>query len=427
MPSSSQKFDVVVIGGGPAGSTAATLLAQCGLHVAVFERQRFPHFRVGESLLPANLPIFDRLGCHDAIRQAGFMLKPGATFYDDYEGRGQRTMTFSDIPFQPALAYNVVRGQFDAILLDHANHAGATVYPQHTVEKTEVGPHHVTVHIRNPHGSSDTVQAALVVDASGRATFLGGRFGTRQPLTGLGKVALFAHFQNTHRDTTIPAGNIRIYLVQNGWLWWIPFADGTDSIGCVLHAEVAKERQGSIDALFETTLATAPSLVKGIQDAQRLTPVHSTANFSYRITPVAVDRIVAIGDAAGFVDPIFSAGVFVAMHSAELAAVAIQQAFQQQDFSARRFRRYAAQLRHGLAPFLDFIQHFYDPAFLDLLFSPRPPWRLYQASVWVLSGAVFDRRPLWLRTHLMLLFRSIAVRRALRRVSGLPTASRRCM
>jgi len=105
-----QQFDVVVIGGGPAGSTVATLLTQSGLEVAVFERQRFPHFRVGESLLPANLPIFNRLGCLDLIQKAGFMVKPGATFYDDYEGRGQRTMTFADIPFQPAFAYNVPLG-----------------------------------------------------------------------------------------------------------------------------------------------------------------------------------------------------------------------------------------------------------------------------------------------------------------------------
>lgn len=425
MLSNSQQFDVIVIGGGPAGSTVATLLAQRGLEVAIYERHRFPRFQIGESLLPANLPIFDRLGCHDAIQQAGFMVKPGATFYDDYEGRGQRTIAFSDIPLQTDFAYNVVRAQFDTLLLQHASGTGATVYAQHVVEKTEVGPHHVTVHIREPQGTLTTVQASLVVDASGRATFLGGRCGSRQPLPGLGKVALFAHFQNTHRDATIPDGNIRIYVVENGWLWWIPFADGTDSIGCVLHATAAKERQGSIDELFETTLANAPSLAQGIQGAQRLTPVHSAANFSYRIDPIAVDRMIAIGDATGFVDPVFSTGVFIAMHSAELAAAAIQQAFQQQDFSARRFRHYETQLRQGLVPFLDFIQRFYDPAFLDLLFSPHPPRRLYQAVLWVLSGAVFDDRPLWLRTHLMLFYRSIAARRILRRLSGLPSASRR--
>ncbi|MCZ6875749.1 MAG: NAD(P)/FAD-dependent oxidoreductase [bacterium] len=425
MPSSSQKFDVAVIGGGPAGSTVATLLSQSGLDVAVFERECFPRFRVGESLLPANLPIFDRLGCHETLQQAGFMVKPGATFYDEYEGRGRRTITFSDIPLQPAFAYNVVRAQFDTLLLQHASRAGATVYPQHVVEKTDVHPHHVTVHIRNPHGTQDSVQAKLVVDASGRATFLGGRFGTRKPLPNLGKVALFAHFKHTRRDPAIPAGNIRIYLVENGWLWWIPFADGTDSIGCVLHARAAKQREGSIDALFETTLAATPSLAQGLQGAQRLTSVHSAANFSYRISPVAIDRMVAIGDAAGFVDPVFSTGVFIAMHSAELAAVAIQQAFQQQDFSARRFRRYEIQLRRGLAPFLAFIQRFYEPAFLDLLFSPRPPWRLYQTVLWVLSGAVFDSQPLWLRTNLMLLFRSVAARRALRWISGRPSKSRR--
>jgi flavin-dependent dehydrogenase len=416
--------DVAVIGGGPAGSTLATLLTQSGLHVLLFEREQFPRFHVGESLLPANLPIFDRLGCHDTIRKMAFLVKPGATFYDEYEGRGGNTFTFAAIPYQPTFAYNVVRAVFDHVLLQHAARTGATVCCQHTVEHVHFGADGVVVQVRDPHGQVHTIQAQLLVDASGRTAFCGSRRGKREPLPGLGRVALFAHFCGVHRDTTVPAGNIRIYLVRDGWLWWIPFADGTDSIGCVLHARAAKERPGSLTALFEATLALSPRLAQGLAGARRLTPVHTAANFSYRVAPVVADRFVAIGDAAGFLDPIFSTGVFIAMRSAELAATTIQRAFQQQDFRRHRLQGYETQLRRGMAPFLAFIRHFYDPACLDVLFAPRPPLRTYQAVLWVLSGAAFDHRPLWVQVHLAFFRGVVSVRKARRWLTGLSTQSR---
>jgi flavin-dependent dehydrogenase len=403
----------------------ATLLTRAGLRVAVFERDTFPRFHVGESLLPANLPLFDRLGCHDTLRQAGFLVKPGATFCDEYEGRGYNTFSFQPTPFQPAFAYNVVRATFDDLLLQHAAHVGAAVYRQHLVKHAHSGPDNVTIQVQGPHGERWEAQASLLVDASGRTTFLGANLGKRQPLPGLGKVAIFAHFRGAHRDPTIPEGNIRIYLVRDGWVWWIPFADHTESIGCVLHARVVKERGGSVEALFAEVLATSPRLTQGLAGAQRITPVHTAANFSYRITPLVGDRHVAIGDASGFVDPIFSAGVFLAMRSAELAAEAILPAFHREDLRARHLCAYEAQLRRGIAPFLALVRRFYEPAFLDLFFRPHPPPSLFLPVLWVLSGAAFDHRPLWLRSGLQGFFSSMAIRKGIRWVSGQPVASRR--
>lgn len=417
-------FDVVVIGGGPAGSTIATLLSQAKLRVVVFERDDFPRFHVGESLLPANLPIFDRLGCHETLRQAGFLVKPGATFYDEYEGRGCKTFAFAESPFRPAFAYNVVRAEFDAILLQHAARMGAAVYHACTVDHVHIQPERVVIHIRGRHGEQHDIHAKFLVDASGRAAFVGGRFGQRQPLPDLGRAALFAHFRGVQQEDTIPPGNIRIYLIPQGWLWRIPFANGTDSIGCVLHAKAAKERQDSVTAWFEKTIALAPRLARTLRAAQRLTPIHSAANFSYRVFPTVGSRFVTIGDAAGFVDPVFSTGVFVAMHSAELAATVIRQSFESGDFRARRMRTYATHLHRGLTPFLAFIRHFYDPAFLDLLFAPHPPIRLYQAVLWVLSGAAFDSRPLWVRANLAGFFTVVALRKMMRWSIGLPSQSR---
>ena len=203
-------FDVVVIGGGPAGSTVATLLTHSGLRVAVFERERYPRFHVGESLLPANLPIFDRLQCHDLLRQAHFLVKAGATFYDEYEGRGCNTLTFATVPFQPNFAYNVVRADFDALLLQHAARVGAAVYHQHTVETVRVEADKVVVRVHDAQGQEQITSAQMLVDASGRATFLGKHLGRREPLPDLGKVAMFDHFRGAHRDPTVPEGNSRL-------------------------------------------------------------------------------------------------------------------------------------------------------------------------------------------------------------------------
>jgi flavin-dependent dehydrogenase len=400
------------------------LLAQRGLHVAVYERDAFPRFHIGESLLPANVPLFERLGCHAMVRQTGFLIKPGASFYDEHEGRGVNTFTFQPNALQPAFAYNVVRASFDALLLQHAAQAGVAVYRQHTVRQPCVESDRIVVQVQTPHGTRHEVQAQLLVDASGRSALLGGSLGQREPLPDLGKVAIFAHFQGAHRDPAVPDGNIRIHIVRDGWIWWIPFADGSDSIGCVVHATAAKERGGSIDKLFEDVLATSPRLTQGLAGARRITPVHTAANFSYRIVPTVGDRYLAVGDAAGFVDPIFSAGVFIAMRSAELAAEAILQAFRQRDFRARRFQPYAARISSGIAPFLALITRFYEPAFLDLFFSPHPPRRLYRAVLWVLSGAAFDHRPLWLRSGLRLFFLIVNLRKAVRRLTGLPAESR---
>ena len=423
-PGVENSYDVVVIGAGPAGSTVATVLAQHGLHVAVFEREHFPRFHIGESLLPASVPLFERLGCHAAIRQAGFLIKPGASFYDEHEGRGISTFAFQPTSCQPAFAYNVVRASFDDVLLQHAALSGAIVYRQHIVRQARVESEKVVVHVHTPQGTQHEVQAQVLVDASGRSALLGSTLGQREPLPDLGKVAIFAHFQGARRDPAVPDGNIRIHIVRDGWVWWIPLADGTDSIGCVVHARVVKERGGAMGRLFEDVLATSPYLTQGLAGAQRITPVHTAANFSYRIVPIVGDRYLAVGDAAGFVDPIFSAGVFIAMRSAELGAETIVQAFRHNDFSARRFHPYAARMHRGVAPFLALIKRFYEPAFLDLFFSSRPPVRLYRAVVWVLSGAAFDHRPLWWRSGLGLFFVIVTLRKAVRWVTGLPAESR---
>lgn len=416
-------FDVLIVGGGPGGSTAATCLAQAGLRVACFERERHPRFHVGESLLPSNLPIFDRLGVHEAIKKAGFLVKYGATFVDEQEGHAHTFYFAKDKPW-PCFGYQVVRSEFDAILLRHAAAEGVMVFEETSVETASIRQEGVTITVHSSTGERRQVTGAFLVDASGRDAFLAGALGRRERIPNLGKVALYAHFAGAHRFPGIEEGNIRIYVFEDGWFWWIPFAGDVTSVGCVLHARAVRGREGSIGALFDAMIARCRHVAEGLERARRVSPVYRSANFSYRVWPVVGDRSLSVGDAVAFVDPIFSAGVFIAMQSGELAARAISEAFRDGTFSARRFRRYARQYERGVAPFFTFIKKYYQPAFLDIFLRPNRRLGMVDAVTTVLAGGAFLSRPLGLRARLALVFTVARVNAWIRRWQGRPVQSR---
>jgi flavin-dependent dehydrogenase len=419
MPS---RCDVAVVGGGPAGSTAAAFLARAGLDVICLERERFPRFHVGESLLPASLPLFDRLGVREQIESAGFQRKNGAVFADETEHRGV-TLNFRRGPAWEDHAYNVPRADFDRILLDHATKEGAVV--REGVEVRDVGLRddgvRLTVEVGG--GATEEVEAAFLVDASGRDALIASRLGRRVPLPDLGKAALFAHYRGARRASGRLEGHLHAYLFEHGWFWWIPFSGDLTSVGVVLHQRAFKARSGSLEALFEEMVAASPTVSGGLAGATRVTAVHPVANFSYRTEPAVGDRFVAIGDAVVFVDPVFSTGVYVAMQSAELASEVIVRAFRAGDFRAGRFDAYRRRVDAGTALFFEFIERYYDPAFLDVFFAPRPPATLKDALTTVFAGGAFLEQPLWLRARLEGV--RLAVRRArwLRQRRGQPVES----
>jgi flavin-dependent dehydrogenase len=419
MPS---RCDVAVVGGGPAGSTAAAFLARAGLDVICLERERFPRFHVGESLLPASLPLFDRLGVREQIESAGFQRKNGAVFADETEHRGV-TLNFRRGPAWEDHAYNVPRADFDRILLDHATKEGAVV--REGVEVRDVGLRddgvRLTVEVGG--GATEEVEAAFLVDASGRDALIASRLGRRVPLPDLGKAALFAHYRGARRASGRLEGHLQAYLFEHGWFWWIPFSGDLTSVGVVLHQRAFKARSGSLEALFEEMVAASPTVSGGLAGATRVTAVHPVANFSYRTEPAVGDRFVAIGDAVVFVDPVFSTGVYVAMQSAELASEVIVRAFRAGDSRAGRFDAYRRRVDAGTALFFEFIERYYDPAFLDVFFAPRPPATLKDALTTVFAGGAFLEQPLWLRARLEGV--RLAVRRArwLRQLRGQPVES----
>jgi flavin-dependent dehydrogenase len=414
--------DVVVVGGGPGGSTTAAFLARGGLRVVLFEREPFPRFHVGESLMPGVLYLLDQVGLRETVETHGFQVKYGASFHD-VEGSVEHAFYFLSGQPWPNYSFQVPRAEFDTMLLDHARKQGVTVFQPGTVESAEFDADGVTV-AATREGAPVTVRARMLVDASGRSSFMASRQGRRERIPNLGKVGLFAHFQGADRQSGKEEGNIRIYVFRDGWFWWIPLAGDLTSVGAVMHARTVQAWTGSLEDLYAEMIRRCLPVATGLARARKVTAVHREANFSYVNSPVIGDRFVAVGDAITFVDPIFSAGVFVAMRTGQLAAEAILSAFRDDRFKARHFRRYERQVWRGVAPLFRFIHKYYEPGFFDLFMHPQYWFGIPEAVLYVLSGASFLKRRWRTSLAVRVMFALVRINTWRMRRAGRPVESR---
>ena len=395
--------DVLIIGGGPGGSTTATLLAQRGRRVLLIEKDRHPRFHIGESLLPLNLPLFDQLGCSQAI--AGVGLAKRAMQFHSMDHQASQMFSFSEAwDGTPTHAYHVRRSEFDHALLQHARQCGVEVIEACRARNFRVEPDRVVVGAQHDDGRTVDVTARYLVDASGRETFMASRLGIKRRNQKHTSAALYGHFRGARRNSGDAEGNIEIFWFAHGWMWFIPLMDGTTSVGAVCWPYYLKTRDTEPSAFFLQTLQSCPAMWERVQDATLIEPATATGNYSYSADRMAGERYVIVGDAFAFVDPVFSSGVYLAMNSALFAADVVDGALNDPAAAPRLNRAFERRVRRGLRTFTWMIYRMTSPVMRNLIMQPRDDFGIKRAVITFLAGDVYFSGPVRRR---MLAFRAI--------------------
>lgn len=385
--------DVLVIGGGPAGSTAASVLAERGWNVQLVEKARHPRFHIGESLLPMNLPILERLGVLDEVRQIG-VVKPGAEFGNERVDVPSQRFDFSfSMNGSPPTAFQVRRAEFDHLLLRNAARKGASVHEGCRVTQVELSAKRQSATVSLEDGTTRQFHSRFVIDASGRDALLSSRLGLKRNISRHRSAALFGHFENVDASDAVRDGCIAIYRFAEGWFWVIPLGRDCISVGAVCSPEylAARGKTPPADYLWQT-IAQCPGLAQRMRDARLCSPVTATGNYSYDSARMHGPGYLLVGDAFTFVDPVFSSGVFLAMVGGERGAAVIDHSLRTGTAPEAALQSLEREMRAGIHHFSWLIYRFNNPALKRLLMADPKPEALERTIISVLAGDVFDNR-----------------------------------
>lgn len=381
--------DVAVLGGGPAGCAAAIELARLGQRVVLLERDRFPRFHIGESLLPTTNRVFAELGLAERVRAAGFPEKWGASLAT-WDAGPRRYVDFSmSREIAAPQTYQVERAKLDQLLLERAVESGVDVRQEHRAEPVRFGADGVEIPWSDAAGARGTLAAKLVVDATGRAGLLARQLDLRVDEPELANIAVYAHFEGVPRPEGKTAGDIRIVARHDlGWFWLIPINARLTSVGVVLPKALFQARlRESHETILPAAIADTPFVAELMKDARQAWPTRIEREFTYACRQYAGDRWLLAGDAGSFLDPVFSTGVAIALESGLEAARAAVAGLAAGEFSARAFASFDRRQRARYLAFRRFVVHFYTPSFRDLFFqegaAPNP---IYRAIVTLLGG-----------------------------------------
>ena len=381
-------YDVAIIGGGPAGSTAATLLARAGRRVIVCEREKFPRFHIGESLLPVSMKTFTRLGVHEKFEHAGFLKKYGGEMTSACCDEGVKFYFKDGYRSQTESSYQVPRAEFDKVLLDHAAENGAEVREETAVRGVDFFDDRVELKVQAKSAAHEKITARYVIDASGRHSVLGNHFKLKETYPHLQKISVFAHYEGVELEEGRDAALTRMVRAADRWFWYIPLPNDRSSIGVVCDTVLYRQSKKSPEEFLEQSLAGQPFLTRRMNRARRVTQAYASADFSYRQARLTGDRWMLAGDAAGFIDPVFSSGVFLALLAGEQSADILNVVLDHPRRAPRLFAGYERLLRRAMKGYLRFIDAWYSKEFIEVFLYPQDVFQIPPAVNAVLGGNI---------------------------------------
>jgi geranylgeranyl reductase family protein len=371
-------YDVIVMGGGPAGSSVASILTREGRKVVLFEKEQFPRHHIGESLMTDTFWTFQRMGFLEKLKQSPFVRKYSVQFANP-QGKESRPFYFFEANHhESSVTWQVTRAVFDQMLIEHAAEQGATVYQKTQVKQVLFeGDRAVGVEALMEDGTLQRFDAKVIVDATGQSAMLSNKFRWRMRDPKLKKAVLFSYFKGAHREPDLNGGAtlvLRTQLGSNGWFWYIPLEDDVTSVGIVADPEyLVKGRGQDLAKIFNEEVEKCEPCRRRVEGAERVDKIYSILDYSYRSKHNAGDGFVLIGDAYGFLDPIYSSGVLLALKMAELAADAIHDAFRHDDFSGARLGQFQSKLDEGIESMRKLVYAFYNEGFSFSQFLRKYP------------------------------------------------------